>query len=196
VPGTYILPSAIAAFHQAYGAVRISLELGTSAQAIDAVRGHRAEIAFVGGFAAAPEIEAEALLEDEIVVVGAPVFATQSLSRDELESRVWIFRERGSATRATVEAALGDLGIVPRRRLELPSWEAIKLAVRRGDGVTACSRFAVAEELRAGALASIVVPLWNVRRRFSAVYLRDAPLTPAAHLFLAFARRQFGEQQV
>jgi putative tryptophan/tyrosine transport system substrate-binding protein len=36
--------------------------------------------------------------------------------------------------------ALADLGIVPTRRLALPTWESIKLAVRRGQGVAAFSR--------------------------------------------------------
>jgi DNA-binding transcriptional LysR family regulator len=42
---------------------------------MDALRSHRAELGVVGGFAAAPEIEAEPLVEEEIVVVGAPRLA-------------------------------------------------------------------------------------------------------------------------
>jgi DNA-binding transcriptional LysR family regulator len=188
--GTYLLPEIIATFQQAHPGVRVSLELGTSVRAVEALRSHRAELGFVGGSAGAPEIEAEPLVEDEIVVVGAPGLAERRLSRQELEALTWISREEGSATRAVSDAALTHLGIVPERRLELPSWEAIKFAVKRGYGIAACSRFAVEEELRAGSLAVIPVARWNVRKIMSVIRVRDAALTPSAEQFLLMLRER------
>jgi DNA-binding transcriptional LysR family regulator len=144
----------------------------------------------VSGFVAAPEVEAEPLLKNEIVVVGPPQLAGRRLTRDELEALTWISREDGSATRALVEAAFADLGITPKLRLELPSWEAIKLVVRRGHGVAACSRFAVEEELQAGLLAVIPLRGWNVGNAMSIIRVRDAALTPAAQQFLEMLRGQ------
>src|SRR2546427_2689197 len=96
-PGTYVLPEIVAAFQQAHPGVRMQFELATSAEVINAVRSHRAEIGVSGGFVAAPEIEAEPLIEDEVVIVGPPSFAGRRLSRDELEALTWISREEGSA---------------------------------------------------------------------------------------------------
>jgi DNA-binding transcriptional LysR family regulator len=124
VTGTYLLPEVIAEFQQAHPGVRIVVELGTSARAVESLRSHHAELGFVSGFVAAPEIEAEPLLEDEIIIVGPRRLADRRFSLRELESLTWISREEGSATRAVVEAACADLGIAPTRRLELPSWEA------------------------------------------------------------------------
>src|SRR5712671_763024 len=145
-PGTYLLPDIVANFQQAHPGVRVSFGLGTSTEVVNAVRSHRAEVGVVGGFVAAPEIEAEPLIEDEIVIVGPPRFKGRRPSRDELEALTWISREEGSATRVLADAALAGLGIVPKRRLDLPSWEAIKLAVRRGHGIAGFSRLALAEE--------------------------------------------------
>jgi DNA-binding transcriptional LysR family regulator len=192
VSGTYLLPEVIAQFQQAHPGIRVALELGTSARAVEALRAHRAELGVVGGFAAAPEIEAEPLLDNETVVVGPRQLAAQRLSRDELEALTWISREEGSAARALVEAAFANLGIAPKRRLELPSWEAIKLMVRRGYGVAACSRFAVEEELRAGQLAVIPIRRWKVRNTISVIRVRDAALTPAAQQFLIMLRARWG----
>src|SRR5438034_2603078 len=119
-PGTYVLPEIVAAFQQVHPGVRMQFELATSAEVINAVRSHRAEIGVSGGFVAAPEIEAEPLIEDEVVIVGPPSFAGRRVSRDELELLTWISREEGSATRVIADGALADLGIVPRRRLALP----------------------------------------------------------------------------
>ncbi len=188
VSGTYLLPEVIAQFQEAHPGIRVALELGTSATAVETLRSHRAELGVVGGFVAAPEIEAESLLENEMVVVGPLRLARRRLARNELEALTWISREEGSAGRALVEAAFADLGITPKRRLELPSWEAIKLMVRRGYGVAACSRFAVEEELRTGLLAVIPLRGWKVRNTISIIRVRDAALTPAAQQFLEALR--------
>jgi DNA-binding transcriptional LysR family regulator len=180
VPGNYLLPQVVAQFHEAWPGIQISLEVGTSAAAVDALRSHRAEIGFVGGFADAPEIEVEPLVEDEIIVVGPPSLAGQSLSRQDIEVMTWIGREEGSATRSAIEAAWRDLGISPNRRLDMPSWEAVKRVTAAGYGIAACSRCAVEDEIKAGSLVELKLPAWAVRRTLSLVFLRDAPLTPSA----------------
>ena len=191
-PGTYLLPDVIAAFRQAHPAIRITFELGTSTEVVSAVRAHRSEIGVTGGFVAAPEIEAEPLIEDEIVIVGSRDFEGKRLTRDELEALTWISREEGSATRVVADAALADIGIVPRHRLALPAWESIKLAVRRGYGIAAFSRLALTEELDAGTLVVIPFVPWKVRRTFSIIRIRDADLTPPANQFLLMLRARWG----
>jgi DNA-binding transcriptional LysR family regulator len=128
------------------------------------------------------------LIEDQLVFVGPPSLKRKRLSRDDVEAMTWISREEGSGTSALAESIVGDLGIVPRYRLALPSWEAIKLAVRGGHGIAACSRLAVAEELKTGSL--IVLPIFpsKIRRTFSVIRIRDAGLTPAAQRFLGMLR--------
>jgi DNA-binding transcriptional LysR family regulator len=189
-PGTYVLPDVVADYQRMHPGVRLHFELATSSEAVAAVRSHRAEIGVVGGFVAAPEIEAEPLIEDEIVVVGPPTFNGQGLSRDDLETMTWISRESGSATRVVADEALAELGIVPRRRLDLPAWEAIKLAVRRGHGIAAFSRLAVTEELAAGTLVVLSVLPWRVRRTFSLIRIRDAHLSAPAEQFLHMLRKR------
>jgi LysR family transcriptional regulator, transcriptional activator of the cysJI operon len=196
VSGTYLLPEVIAQFQQAHPGIRVSLELATSARAVEALRSHRAELGMVSGFLAAPEIEIEPLLRNEIVVVGSRRLAARRLSRDQLESLTWISREEGSATRAAVEAAFADLGIAPKRRLELPSWEAIKLMVRRGYGVAACSRFVVEEEVLTGLLAVIPIRGWKVSNTMSVIRVRDAALTPAGQRFLIMLRTRAGQARL
>jgi len=191
-PGTYLLPDVIAKFQQAHPGVRVNFGLGTSTEVVNAVRSHRAEIGVTGGFVAVPEIEAEPLIEDEIVIVGPPGLKGRRFSRDELESSIWISREEGSATRVIADAALAELGIVPTHRLDLPSWESIKMVVRRGYGIAAFSRLALTEELEAGTLVIIPFVPWKVRRTFSVVRIRDAALTPPAQQFLLMLRARWG----
>ena len=100
----------------------------------------------------------------------------------------WISREEGSATRAAVETARWQIGLRVVRTLELPSWEAVKLAVASGAGIAAISRFALGLELEAGTLVVLDLPRWRVTRTIAAVTARDVPLTPPAANFLALLR--------
>lgn len=192
VPATYLLPEVVVMFRRAYPDVRVRIVSGASAQTMDALRSHRAEFGVVGGFAAAPEIEAEPLVEEEILVVASPRLAGRTLSHREAEAVTWISPYEGSAARAAVEAAWADAGISPRSRLELPTWEAVKLAVARGDGVAGCSWFTVEKELRVGTLGVVHLRGWKLRRTISIVRHRDAELTPSARAFVAMLHARWG----
>jgi DNA-binding transcriptional LysR family regulator len=189
--GTYLLPEIIAEFKYTHPDVRVSLELGTARQAVERLRSHRAELGFIAGGVAGPEIEAEPVLENEIAIVGAPTLRPKRISRDSLESLPWIFREEGSATRSATERAMARLGLAPRQRLELPSYEAVVWALKKGYGVSAISRYVVTDQLKSGAL--VVFPLrgWKVKNVVSALRVRDAALTPSADEFQSLVRSKF-----
>ena len=186
--GMYLAIGPIATFHAAHPRVELDVQIGTSEPIVELVRAHRVELAIVGGFTAARDLESETLIEDDIVIVAAPALARSRPSLRDLEAVTWISREEGSSTRAAFEAAWRDLGISPERRVALPSWEAVKLTVARGGGVTGISRYAVMTELAAGSLAIVKAPGWRVRRHFSIVHARDVPLSPPAERFRSMLR--------
>jgi LysR family transcriptional regulator, transcriptional activator of the cysJI operon len=190
IPGTYLLPPLIARFHAENPGVEISFQLSTSAGALDFVRAHRAELGVIGGLLVPPELESETLVEDEIVLVGPPSLGGRRLSPLELSEHAWVYREEGSATRAAVEAARWEAGLHVGRSLELPSWEAVKLVVSRGEGIAAISRFALDVELRAGTLVVLDVPRWRVKRLIAAVRAREIPLGEAAGDFVQLLRSE------
>jgi LysR family transcriptional regulator, low CO2-responsive transcriptional regulator len=187
-PGLYLLPRMLARFHESYPGVEIVYDMSESAHALELVRAHRAEIGIVGTFVLPPELDGELLREDEIVLVGPPALGGRRWRLRELQELTWVTRERGSATRAASEAAALQLGLAIRRRLELVSWESIKLAVAGGAGVAAVSRIAIDVELKAGTLVILDAPWWHASRQMAVVYARDVPLTPPAERFLELVR--------
>jgi LysR family transcriptional regulator, transcriptional activator of the cysJI operon len=190
IPGTYLLPPLLARFHEEHAAIAIDFELSTSSGALELVRAHRAELGVIGGLVVPPELEDEPLVEDEVVLVGPSSLGGRRLKPRDLAGQTWIYREEGSATRAAVEAARWEAGLHVSRTLQLPSWEAVKLAVARGAGIAAISTFALDLELKAGTLVVLDLPRWRVRRMISAVYTRDVPLGPAAERFLDVLRME------
>lgn len=188
VPGTYLLPTLVARYHDRHPGVEIDFRLETSGGALDAIRAHRAELAVVGGLTVAPELEADPLVDDEVVLIGPRRLAGRRLQRKDIEKLTWVSREEGSSTRAAVEAARWQMGLQVVRTLELPSWEAVKLAVADGAGIAAISRFAIRREVAARQIAVLDVPRWRLVRTIAVVTARDVPLTPPAQRFLALLR--------
>jgi DNA-binding transcriptional LysR family regulator len=188
IPGTYLLPRILSRFRQQHPAVAINFQLETSGGALNAVRAHTVEIAVVGGLTVAPELQAEPLVEDEIVLVGPPHLAHQRLRIRDLEDLTWISREEGSSTRAAVEATRWQMGLQVVKTLELPSWEAVKLVVADGGGIAAISRFALRLELQSGRLAVLDLPRWRLVRTIASVTAREVPLTPTGQRFLPLLR--------
>jgi len=191
--GTHLLSEIIADFRRSHPAIRVSLQLGTAARAMELLRSHHAELGIVAGAIAAPEIETEPLMEYEVVVVARPGLLPQRPTRESLESATWISREEGSATRTSSDTAMARLGIVPRSRLELPSYEGVVYALKRGYGISAISRYVIAAELRDKSLVVVPIRGWDVRQTVSLLRVREAISTPAADRFQTFVRRWFGE---
>jgi DNA-binding transcriptional LysR family regulator len=191
--GAYLLPDIIAQFQHSHPDVRVTLQVGTAGHAIELLRSHHAELGFVAGTVTAPEIETTPLFEYDVPVVGKSALVPGRPSRDSLEKVTWISREEGSATRISSDAGLARLGIVPKRRLELPSNEAVVHALKRGYGITAISRYVVATELRTGSLSTVRVRGWNVHNVVSVLRVRDATLTPSADRFQVFVRERLAE---
>lgn len=188
IPGTYLLPGLITRFQKDHPGVDIAFQLSTSGGVLELVRAHKVELGFVGGLVSAPELEAEPFIEDEVVLIGPPALKGRRLTKKDLEQMTWISREEGSATRELLESTRWEMALNVRRRLSLPSWEAIKLAVAHGAGIAAISRFALDLELRTGSVVILDVPRWRVRRQLSVVRAREVPLTPAADHFLTLLR--------
>jgi DNA-binding transcriptional LysR family regulator len=191
-PGVYLLPRALAAFAPTRPGVEIQVDVGTSAEAIEAVRNHRADLGLVGGATGEPDLEVEPLVEDEVVIVGGASLARPGMVARDIAGQTWISREEGSATRRAVEAAMANLGLRPARRLTLPDWEMIKIAVASGAGVAAISRFAVEHELADGRLTLINVRGWHVVRPLSVIRSRDVPMAPLAEQLAVTLRQVVG----
>ena len=196
IPGTYLLPDVLLEFRDRYPGVELEVEVSTSAEALARVRTHQAEIAVVGGLEPPAELESEPLLDDEVVLVGAPPLGGRRLRPKDLEHLTWISRAEGSATRAAVETARWEMGLHAVKTIELPSWEAVKRAVAKGFGIAAVSRLALDVELEAGALVVLDVPRWRLTRTIALVRARGVPLTPPAERFVSLLRERLAPSHV
>lgn len=164
--GNYLLPAMMAMYRRNTPESSVELIVGNSLEVIDAVQNFQADIGLIEGPCQQPEILSEPWLEDELVVFAAPTheICKQPVSLASLAATPWLLREMGSGTRQLVDQLL--LAKLPyfSVAMELGNSEAIKHAVRYGMGISCLSRRVIADQLAAGVLQEINLPLPRMTR--------------------------------
>lgn len=187
--GNYILPAMIAGYRRDFPDLPLELSVGNSQDVINAVLDFRVDIGLIEGPCHSTEIISEPWLEDELVVFAAPSspLTTGPVTLEQLAASPWILRERGSGTRELVDYLL--LSHLPRFQMamELGNSEAIKHAVRHGLGISCLSRRVIAEQLQAGTLSEVPVPLPRLVRTLWRVHHRQKHLSNSLLRFLRYS---------
>lgn len=190
-PGDYVMPVVLQRFRERFPSLHVVMVVADSAQARRSVCDGESEIGVVGSLPADVRLIAEPFLEDELVVIGRP--GHPALQADPLHPRrltaySWLIREQGSDTRRTVEALFadrrlrGELSIA----MELNSTEALKLAVRAGNGIALVSRRAVESEVRLGVLEARSLSGSGLRRQLALIRSAQRSLSPAGERLWRF----------
>lgn len=179
----YWLPLLMHRYRAAYPGVAMCLAIGNTESVASMVKEGTADLGFVEGAVDDPSLSITPVAEDELILVVSPALAEtcgRAVSAAQLKSMRWVFRERGSATRAIFEAAMLERGVQPSDLeilLELPSNEAVRAAVEDGAGAAALSRTVVAASLQSGSLVALDFAL--PKREFFALKHRERHVTQA-----------------
>ena len=186
--GNYILPEIIARYRRDFPELPLELSVGNSQDVINAVSDLRVDIGLIEGPCHAADIIAEPWIEDELVVFAAPdsPFLEGELTLQRLAEAQWILREHGSGTREIVDYVL--LSHLPAFQLgmELGNSEAIKHAVRHGLGISCLSRRVIAEQLEAGTLVELKLPLPRLTRTLWRIRHRQKHVSKALQRFIRY----------
>jgi len=183
------LSPALASYAASYPAVDVALTTGTSAELVELVLAHRLEGAFVCGPVQHPELAAEPIFAEELVLVTAPT--QKSLDRVLVRSDLKIVVLRaGCSYRQRLEEILARRGIVGLRRLEFGTIEGILGCAAAGLGVTLLPRALVEGARRARRVAVHTLPPGEARVETVFIRRRDAFVSSALAAFLAFVPAQ------
>lgn len=210
--GEQLLPGLLAAFRARHPSIGILLEVGNRERALRLADDHQVDLVLGGrppqgpGW---PRMIAHAIRANPLVVVCPPALLAdlrgelgvavpsdlcQPTVSPELVAwlarQTWLLRERGSGTRATTEAFLSELEIVPDT-LTVGSNVAVCETVAAGLGVTLISRDAVARELGRGVLTELACPGTPLRRDWCLVS-RAGCLPAPSRLFIRQVRQAEG----
>lgn len=194
IPGTYLLPKAIAALRMSDPGILVKVEIGDSSEILARLDDESIEIGIVGTIPDDRQFASETLGRDDILLVarkGHRWSGRTAVPLEELVAEPIIMREQGSGTGDAVAAALMEQGMAPENLTAcatLPSSEAIKQAVLAECGVAFISEMAVRGELQRGELVAINLAGVAITRSFSLVQRKGRTLSPAAAAFSAVLR--------
>lgn len=179
--GGYLLPDLIAAYMKKRPGVSLSLSVANMRGIADALAARRLDVALVEGPFERNCFLSHLYLEEELVPAFAP--GTQkaeiSLAEHIRSGKTLVLREGGSGTRWHFDRALEEFSLPPpnpRTVLEVDSFDALKLFVRNGIGITVISPFAIRDELRAGVLETGRFVEGPIRRELNFIHTADADL--------------------
>lgn len=128
------LPKVLAAYHKAYPDVRVELVTGTNDALTAAVLERRLDAAFVAEVPSSPELVAQRLFRERLVVIASLDHAPIRRPRDVEGDSVIAFPD-GCAYRRALQHWLGRTRVASARVLELGSYHAIVACVASGTGI-------------------------------------------------------------
>ncbi len=181
------LPPVLAAYAAGCPEVDIEISTGTSAALVDAVLERRIEAGFVAGPVEHPELAAEPLLEEELVLVTAPWIGALDELAGSQRLKIIVFRA-GCTYRTRLEALLASRGMVGARRLEFGTLDGIVGCVAAGIGVTLLPRAVVAKAAAERRVALHALPPPEARVATVLVRRHDGFVSTALARFIDTAR--------
>ncbi|MDA8344939.1 MAG: LysR substrate-binding domain-containing protein [Thermaerobacter sp.] len=195
--GSYVLPALLEAFQEAYPQIGVRLEIANSHSVLAGV--DRSHLDF--GLVETPEVGRlvrQRWMEDHLQLVmqpSHPLACAEIVRFEDLQGTTLVVRERGSGTRAVLEAEIGEQGLRQFCTVEVGSTEAIKRWIEGGRAVAFLSSRAVEREVAMGMLAARPVAGLRLRRWFLLVHRSEAFASTAAQVayqFLQQAAREAG----
>jgi DNA-binding transcriptional LysR family regulator len=185
------LPLLIARFAQAWPDVRPLVRTGTTSSLIQDVVECRLEGAFVAGPVSHPELQAEAVFHEELVLVTSRVVRSLDAVRAIAHLKTVVFRV-GCSYRQRLDALLASMGLLVPEPLEFGSIDGIIACVSAGVGITLLPRGVVADAWQEGRVAVHELP--TAFSQVETVFVRriDSHFSSALATFLDSVHQENG----
>jgi len=194
--GESILPRWLGPFGKEFPNIGISMKVMNTTHLIEEIENHQLNFAIIEAPIEHPDMNIEAVMEDELVLVvpsDHPLIAIERLRLEDVLQYPFVLREQGSGTRQVMEDKLIANGFDPLQLkivMELGSTGAIKSAVEAGLGISFLSISSVKHELALGLVKTLPIDNITFTRQFYSVYLKSSLLPISAVTFLNFLRER------
>jgi DNA-binding transcriptional LysR family regulator len=180
----YLLPKYVDAFRRAYPKIEVRLHNVTGAEGLSQLRAGMVDFA-VGPLLDVPDdLAFHPVISYEPVVitcVGHPLARKKKLSLEELSHYPLILPPRNLSTWHVVDRAFREHGLQYQVAMEIGGWEAIKLYVALGMGISIISSIGLTGEEE---LEIIPAKEFFPQRMYGVVVRKTGILTPQAQRFI------------
>ncbi|MDE1155607.1 MAG: LysR family transcriptional regulator [Acidobacteriaceae bacterium] len=187
----YLLP-VLDAFRREHPRVKVTVQRALASRIADEVLSHSVDFGLLSFRPEDPQVRSTAVYRDELVCIVGPQHALAKAGKASIQrlgKEVFAAHNVASPMRQKVIAAFRRFKTPLNMDVELPSLEAIKRFVERGNGVALVPRLAAESELRNGTLRAIDVPELAMERRLRLIQRRQTALSHAARAFLTVVEK-------
>ena len=184
-------------FRQRHSGVHVTVQRALASRIADDVLEHSVELGVLSFRPVNPQVCSTVVYRDQLVCIVSPAHALAGAGKTSitrLGQESFVAHNITSPMREKVIAAFGRKRTPLRMDVELPSLEAIKRFVERGEGVALVPKLAVETELGSGALVAVEVPELHMERALRLVWRKRAGLSHAAQNFVALVERHAAQR--
>lgn len=176
----YLIPQIIYLFKEKYKNASISMATGNTQEVVGLIESGQVDLGFVEGEFNSVDVIKEVLGDDELyIVTGDPELAKDKVyDIEELLSKKWVLREKGSGTREVFLHYLKDYIKQVNVFMELDHAGGVKSVLHNKDTLACLSQYCVRKELVSGLLYRINVKNIRFMRSFYSVWHRNKILSP------------------
>ena len=182
----YLLPL-LDCFRGKHVGIKVAVQRALASRIADEVLQHSVELGVLSFRPDDAQVRSAVVYRDQLVCIVSPHHAlagAETTSIKRLGRETFVAHNVSSPLRQKVIAAFGRHKTPLNMEVELPSLEAIKRFVERGNGVALVPRLTVESELSNGALWAVAVPELQMERKLRLVWRKRAALSHAAQKFL------------
>lgn len=190
--GKYVMPYYLSEFMKKHEGVELLMDVTNKQKVIESLENNEVDFALVSILPANMNIEKLDLLPNKLYLVGADKpKKSLSISANEIfENMPFIFREKGSGTRQTMESFFSKKKISVLKKMELTSNEAVKQALMAGLGYSIMPLIGIKTELQTKELKIIPVKGLPIKTTWSLIWLKGKKHSPTSQAFLEHLKRE------
>ena len=190
--GNYLAVSILQLFREEYPNAHVDLEIGNTEDIAQKVLNFSLDIGLIEGEFSHADLNIDHWWEDDLVIFCSPNHEyanTEKINDQDILNAKWILRESGSGTRQSFDRAMA--GLLPSLDIELvlQQTEAIKVAVKRGMGISCLSKLSLKDEFTAGSLVPLEIENRNLHRNFYFVTHKEKFMSNGIKAWLAMSKK-------
>ena len=190
--GNFIMPQIVYDFLLKYENITIKKLVKNSSQIIEMIKDGKLDIGFIESECNEKDIIKEIMGEDDLLVISSDKRLPDEMYLDELFTKKWILREKGSGTR---EVFLNNIGVLAKDLKVFMQYldfaEIKELLEKNLDVITCISKVTVKKELKQKTLKEIKLTNIDIKRNFYCIYHKNKYKSKLFETFKEFARDSF-----
>ncbi|MBJ7880929.1 LysR family transcriptional regulator [Gelidibacter salicanalis] len=190
--GKYVMPYFLSGFLQQHEGIDLKMDVTNRFKVLKSIEQNEVDFALVSVMPDNLQVENIPLMLNKLYLVGNVKRAERFLKDGSIDmaNLPLIYREKGSATRRSMENFLSKHHIDVTKKMQLTSNEAVKQAVIAGLGFSVMPLIGIKSELLNNELKIIPINGLPVTTFWNLIWLKGKKFTPAAKAYLDYLKTQ------